>query len=104
MAALRALADQPAISSSTALQRTRLRNCVKVAGGAAWRPQARQAGRKLDSELASAGSEAAATTLLKNKAMTVLLCANDTLALSAMADCRHAGRAVGQPGGVVVID
>jgi len=60
-------------------------------------------GRMVHSELTSAGGEAAARALLKDKAITALLCANDTLALGAMAACRHAGRAVGQPGGVAVI-
>jgi LacI family transcriptional regulator len=60
-------------------------------------------GLMLHSELNSAAGEAAAQMLLRQQTVTALLCANDTLALGAIAACKHAGREVGQAGGVSII-
>jgi LacI family transcriptional regulator len=64
----------------------------------------------LHSELTCAGGEAAAIRLLSGLAgadargpVTALLCANDAIAIGALAACKSAGRRVGGPGGVAVI-
>jgi LacI family transcriptional regulator len=72
-----------------------------------WRRALRAAkgrGRMVHSELTSAGGDAAAQGLLaRDPRCTALLCANDTLALGALAAVKRAGRAVGKPGGVSVV-
>jgi len=55
----------------------------------------RPAGRGVHGEVTSAGDDTAVRTLPKDKAVTALLCGNDTLALGAMAAWRRAGRMVG---------
>jgi LacI family transcriptional regulator len=65
---------------------------------------ARLTGRMVHCELSSAAGEAAATALLaRQPEATALVCANDTIALGAMAAIKRAGRSVGRPDGISVI-
>ncbi len=72
-----------------------------------WRRALRLAkakGRMVHSELSSAAGDAAAQAILaRDAAATALLCANDTLALGALAAVRRAGRRAGRPGGISVV-
>jgi len=65
---------------------------------------ARARGRMIHCELSSAaGDDAGALLLGRHADTTALLCANDTLALGALAAIKRGGRRVGAPGGVSVI-
>lgn len=61
-------------------------------------------GRMVHTELSSAAGEQAAAKLLAQRSdTTALLCATDTIALGALAACKHRSLAVGRPQGVAVI-
>jgi len=72
-----------------------------------WRRALRQAkarGRMVHSELSCAAGDAATQGLLsRDRECSAILCANDMLALGALAAVKRAGRAVGKPGGVSVV-
>jgi LacI family transcriptional regulator len=61
------------------------------------------AGRMRTSELTSSAGDQVATELLRDTRTSALLCANDTVALGALAAVKRAGRAVGGAGGVAVV-
>ena len=65
--------------------------------------EARCSGRTRYSELTSSGGDQAATELLDTGEQSALLCANDTVALGALAAVKRTGRAVGTSDGVAVV-
>ena len=77
---------------------------LRAGGWRAGKSARRLGGRMLHRELSSAAGEAAAAALLaEGNRVTALLCANDALALGALAACKTARRTIGQPGGVSVL-